>query len=521
MENSTTPSCLSADETGQVSWYRRFWLFWIAATAWRLCYLVISPLELAMDEAYYWDWGRLPDWGYYSKPPLIAWINTASTALFGATEFGVRLPSVLMGAAGLVVLFYLARRLFDDRTACWAAILTTLSPGSCLLNFIMTIDAPLMFSWLLALYSFWRAVEYRGLSSKGWWLILSLAIGMGVLSKQMMLIFPLLMLLFLGFSKKDRCLLRTPWPWVATAAGMMFLLPPLLWNAHNNWITFQHSAHHFEANSSFWRFLQTVPDFFFGQLLIVSPLTAVAFLFAAVVVLRKRTFLHDRRVLLLMLFSFFPLLLFFLESFRQRINGNWPAVFYPPAIILGAAWLTGLLPTGRSLIEKTWRTRLRVWAPVTGAALVILTYALTFILANGGSIAGQKNPLDALTGWKQVAEKADALRQRQPRPDRVFFVVDRRETAAELSFYLPDQPRIFVWNPRPELIISQYDLWPGPENLQGWDAIIIFKYPLPITGALTASFKNIKTGEPLIVPLSENSDRQFKVFLGTHLLSWP
>ena len=51
--------------------------FWVAlallATA-RLLYLLVQPLDLVGDEAYYWDWGRHPAWGYFSKPPLIAWL---------------------------------------------------------------------------------------------------------------------------------------------------------------------------------------------------------------------------------------------------------------------------------------------------------------------------------------------------------------------------------------------------------------------------------------------------------------
>jgi hypothetical protein len=31
-----------------------------------------SPLDLAPDEAHYWDWSRHLDWSYYSKGPLVA-----------------------------------------------------------------------------------------------------------------------------------------------------------------------------------------------------------------------------------------------------------------------------------------------------------------------------------------------------------------------------------------------------------------------------------------------------------------
>ncbi|MEM8840085.1 MAG: glycosyltransferase family 39 protein, partial [Pseudomonadota bacterium] len=39
----------------------------------RLFLVVISPLELYADEAQYWRWGQTLAWGYYSKPPMVAW----------------------------------------------------------------------------------------------------------------------------------------------------------------------------------------------------------------------------------------------------------------------------------------------------------------------------------------------------------------------------------------------------------------------------------------------------------------
>ncbi len=515
-------SAVGNEVDNQANWFRCFWLFWTVITVWRLSYLVISPLELAMDEAYYWDWGRLPDWGYYSKPPLIAWINTFSSAFFGATEFGVRLPAVLLGAAGLIVIFFLARRLFDNRTAFWTVLLTTLSPGACLLNFVMTIDAPFMFFWLSALFFFWQALESRGSSSGGWWwVLLSVSIGMGVLSKEMMLIFPLLMLLFLAFSREDRFWLRTLRLWGTSLVGLLFLFPTLLWNARHNWITIHHSASHFGGNSSIWRFLQTVPDFIVGQIFIISPLTVLPFLFIAFRLTRRRIFLQDRRIMLLLLFSFLPLAVFFAESFRQRINGNWPAVFYPAAIILTAAWLTGTISVGvKNTSEDLWRSRIRLWAPITGVVLIAMVYTLSFILPRTGSLAGKRNPLSLLTGWQQLAAKVDAIRCKLPQSDRVILVTDHRETAAELAFYLPDKPHIYIWN-ESKVITSQYDLWPGPADLKGWDAIAVFRNPHPPSNALVSSFKKLTATGPLTISLGGNSTRSFTVFLGEKLQSWP
>jgi len=50
-----------------------------------------SPLGLHGDEAQYWSWSQNLDWGYFSKPPLIAWIIAISTSLFGQAEWAIRL----------------------------------------------------------------------------------------------------------------------------------------------------------------------------------------------------------------------------------------------------------------------------------------------------------------------------------------------------------------------------------------------------------------------------------------------
>ncbi|HWA31259.1 MAG TPA: hypothetical protein VG867_09170, partial [Rhizomicrobium sp.] len=44
-----------------------------AITLVRVLALIFSPLNLYPDEAQYWWWSLTPDWGYFSKPPVIAW----------------------------------------------------------------------------------------------------------------------------------------------------------------------------------------------------------------------------------------------------------------------------------------------------------------------------------------------------------------------------------------------------------------------------------------------------------------
>src|SRR5881628_3194819 len=73
---------------------RAAWLFIVALTAIRLSMLATTDLEF--DEAHYWMWSERLAPAYFSKGPGIAFAIRASTAVFGATEFGVRFFSPML-----------------------------------------------------------------------------------------------------------------------------------------------------------------------------------------------------------------------------------------------------------------------------------------------------------------------------------------------------------------------------------------------------------------------------------------
>lgn len=262
-------------------WHLRFLVLLFAVLIWRLLYLWIAPLDLAPDEAYYWDWSRHLDWCYYSKPPMVAWIIALSTRTLGVFTETVRMPAVFLWGCGTIFLYMLARRLFDSKTAFWAILAGILTPGSCALGFIMTIDAPLVCLWSISMYALWRALEEPAKSLK-WWLLMAASSGLGLLSKQIMIAFPLLMLLFMAISPNDRNLLKTWRPYASIGGSLIFLIPVMLWNFEHNWITLHHTGHHFEGHSfSVWSALATFFDFFLSQAGLMSPLTWFLLILAA------------------------------------------------------------------------------------------------------------------------------------------------------------------------------------------------------------------------------------------------
>src|SRR5436853_765308 len=112
--------------TPRMSATRAIFFFILALTAIRLSLLATTDLEF--DEAHYWMWSERLAPAYFSKGPVIAFVMRASTAVFGANEFGVRFFSPLLAAGTSVLLFYFARRLFNATAALSAVIALNATP---------------------------------------------------------------------------------------------------------------------------------------------------------------------------------------------------------------------------------------------------------------------------------------------------------------------------------------------------------------------------------------------------------
>ncbi|MCX7847356.1 MAG: glycosyltransferase family 39 protein, partial [bacterium] len=183
---------------------RRFvWLLVVAAVV-RLGCVVFVPLELIPDEAYYWDWSRRLDWCYYSKPPMVAWLIGATTRMLGSYEWSVRLPAAVLNIVTLSVVGALGKRMYGGRVAWLGALAFLAVPGASVSGLLMTIDAPLLSFWAFGLLSVWEALNTRGARSVVWWWAAGMAGAGGVLSKQMMLVFPALTVLYCLVSGEKR-----------------------------------------------------------------------------------------------------------------------------------------------------------------------------------------------------------------------------------------------------------------------------------------------------------------------------
>ncbi len=492
---------------------RTLWLI-IGLGCFRILLASAVPLDLIHDEAYYWDWSRQLDWGYYSKPPLVAWLIALSTWVGGTSVFFVRLPAVLLGTGGLVWMYLLAARLYGRRAGFWAVLISAVTPGNSVLSLLMTIDAPLLFCWGGALYGFWRLLE-RDAKRLPWLLLAVGAVGLGLLAKQTMFGFLALGAFFLASSREDRPRLWRPLFWIWVVGSLLFLTPVLWWNSQHGWITVQHTGGHFASESiGLFKRLAFSGEFVGSQFGVVSPVTC--FLLWSVMAAALRAFFRlGRKERYLLCFSALPMAGVLVLSLTQRIEPNWPAAFYPSAVVLLAACGTG----GVQL--KVW-PRIRpndlLRAVVVGIVFVSAMYLFVF----GMGLQGSKLDIAVrLRGWHRLGESVALRRAELPRLQKTFVLVTAgRAVASELAFYLPDQPRVFLWTPGPK-IDSQYDLWGGPKGMRGWDALIVTAPHTQFPSALAAAFERIEDRGLVDVPIGADRRHTYRIWHGAGFRAWP
>jgi hypothetical protein len=487
---------------------RRFWLALAVLVLARLLYILLLPLDLAGDEAYYWDWGRQPAWGYFSKPPLIAWLMALATRIGGESALAIRATALILGTGTLVLIRSLARDLYDSQTAFWAAAAIALTPGNSVSNIVFTIDSPLLFFWCAALLCLRRACTPG--PRRGWWaLLLVPALGLGLLSKQMMIVFPFLALIFLATDRKLRRHLARPWSWLVLLSSLSFLVPVILWNSRHHWITFAHTAGHFSGRSrhpldAAVRML----TFAGGQMGLTSPLLWVPLLVLLTACLAGFTRLA-RAERFLFLFSGPAIMVMMLMTLRQRINANWPAAFYPAGVILLAGWACGRFHPG--VISP----KLRRWFKpgiAVGAALALMAYLLPFVIPHTCLAGGGLDPTTRLRGWHALGEAVGEIRKSMPLPHETFILaLGHRYTASQLAFYTPGRPPVYRWSDS-RRIDSQYELWPGYRQHHGWSALVV----IPGAGAglppaLSASFAMVEAPQDIRIPIGPDRYREYTV----------
>lgn len=342
------------------------WL-WAFATLWLAMGLAQCALmDLHPDEAYYWQMGCYPAWGYFHQPPMVSVFIHFGYA-FLHHELGVRLATTLASTALLFMVWWMGNRPS-------ASVFIGVFGGLALTHagaFMAVPDSPLTFFtalFLLLLPSY--------LNTSHWWR----AIVLGVVAAALLYSkYHGLLLLFAVVVAAPTLLLR-PTFWLAAVVGLALYFPHIQWQIDHQWVSFR--FHWQDRDISGWN-PTLVLEYVGGQLVLLGPVGILSFLS-----LRKwKPTDAFERVLISVALVFFGV--FLALSFRGRVENNWTASAFIPLMVLALR----RLPHQPSLLP--WLRR---------AAWVTIPLLVAGRLYLMSPIAGQGLHLNyPLTGWKAWA----------------------------------------------------------------------------------------------------------------------
>jgi 4-amino-4-deoxy-L-arabinose transferase-like glycosyltransferase len=389
--------------------------FVILLTIVRVAILVATPLNLGPDEAQYWSWSLTPAFGYFSKPPMIAWIIGASTAICGDGEACIRVSAPLFHAATAIAIYFAGRALYDERVGLWSAVAYALMPGTSFSSLLITTDVPLLFFWALALAAL---AELRRTAKLGWAVLFGVAIGLGLLSKYAMLYFLLGIAIAYLPTQSGRAFILSRAGAIAAHAALAIFAPNVVWNALHSFATVGHTASNANWSAENLFNFKSFFSFLGAQIGIIGPIAAGIVVWGLIKGWRGRNYDHPDT--LLMALSLPIIAIVAIQAFISRANANWAAPAFVALTILVVAWAL-----------RQHRTRLLIANAGLNAAIGVIV-ALLAVSPAFVSLIGQENSVKRLRGWDEAGRAIEELAAKTPFQ---AIVSDDREDMASLFYY--------------------------------------------------------------------------------------
>ena len=393
----------------------------LAVTALRYTAIATTPLGLDVEEAQYWLWSQTPDAGYFSKPPLIAWLIGIGTLAFGDTLFGVKAAAPLLQLVSALLIGQVARTASGGPAARLAMLAWISLPAGAIAGFIVSTDSPMLL-FLLAMMAVLAPLAAGRRLTPAQAGLAGIFAGLAMMSKYAAIYLPAGIILWWlwegrrGHPFSARHLL-------AFAAGLLAAMAPnILWNLSHGFVTVAHLGHNANldaATPSLGRSLA----FLGAQAGVVGPL--VFALTLAALFMGRKTPGYRFWVSL----AAPAIAVITVQAYFSDANANWAVASWPPLLVLLCNWLT--TPQG-GIGASRWRPRLG-WA-----ALAVNGVLAAFIL--GVSVAGSlgpltpdSDPLRRLRGWQEHGRELAGFLDAN---GAVAAVTLRRRDAAKLHWEL-------------------------------------------------------------------------------------
>lgn len=462
--------------TGTESYLSKVLLISLILVVARIAWVIFYNTDLYSEEAQYWLWSKNLSCSYYSKPPLIAFVNFLSTSVLGDTEIGVRINAIIIGLILPILVYRFAYTIFTNHhIAFTAAMILIAMPFYHYISLFFTTDSLVTLFWLLTMMYFYAASEKNKVND---WIWAGCFLGLAIMSKYTALLFYPAVFLYVLFFKKQ--LFKNKGLYLFVAVSVIFCIPILIWTIKHDYVNIKHLLPLMGVDKKTLPFengILNILEYLGGQFLVLSPLFLLpAFIF----MLRKKNRGIFKPYSLQIQYLFLPLLfvwLFFVPIAYKRIEANW--LFF--------AYGTAPIPLGY-LYSKYFNFRyLKISIGVTFVLIVFMFCPVLFDLFGMSNVYSANNDtLQRMYGWEELGEKVSGLINESADTD-VFILSDNYHVASELAFYTVNNPQTYCINPGRRM--NQFDMWPGLEQFEnkGYDAIYVSK--VEVTPKLLNSFE--------------------------------
>jgi len=422
---------------------------------------------------------------------MVAYIIALFTGLGGNNEFSVRLGAVIISVVATVLLYIIAKEIFQsERAGLFAALLPNLTPLYTAGSILMTTDPLLILFWGITIFLLWRALTLQRLL---YWYLAGVSTGLGLLSKYTMFFVYPCVLLYLILSKVDSFWLKRKELYIAGTIGIGLFSPVVIWNARHDWVTVRHTMGQAHIMDGFTISIGSFFEFIGSQAAVLTPLIFIGLLYGIwrcgrigftshhqestrYFYARGETtgagFTGMERAYLLLFFTSAPVLvLFLLKALHGKVQANWAVPAYFTAFIATAG-----------VYDRIYRTRgvgikvMVIAALLLGGSITALSYDTRLIRYVGIDLSTRLDPTSRLIGWEELGNRVGVVLQEMssrpvpPTPDlirgkegdKTFIFSDTYQVASELAFYVPGNPTTYNINLGRRM--NQYDLWPAPDG---------------------------------------------------------
>lgn len=405
----------------------------VAVTALRVLVLNLTDLNLGPDEAQYWYWSTDLATGYYSKPPMIAWLIAGTTAVCGDGEACVRASSPLLYGLAALFVFGSARILYGASTAFWAALFFILLPGISLSSALITTDVPLLCFWAMATFGLAHLLGKAPAETRLAALLTGAAIGLAMLSKYAGAYFLLGLGVAAVFDRRVRSHVLG-WNGALIALGALIVFSPnIIWNLHHGFATVSHTAYNAGLGGKLFNF-DRLAEFFGAQFIVFHPILMGVILVGLILGLRRTRWPYVKADDIVLICISLPVIAIGLSiGFLSKANANWAAPAFVGLSIVAAAWLL--------------RAEARRWMLATLAVSVVVAAGLYTAALSPRFIdmIGQSNAFKLLRGWN--TQGPAIVRAAREGGFDALLAEDREDMASLLYYTRQSGLPILMWTP--------------------------------------------------------------------------